>query len=360
LPPAPADQPQRIATQVRTRNWGLIIGLCAPLLAPCLIIGGIYVHQQVLGNFMWMGDHPVVADLDGDGTDDAIGYARYVQSSDQMKLYAVSGKDGHKLWETAALGTYIDVYQSVIAVSGTTILRGDTDKRPLLEAYDAKTGAKRWTTTPSEVIDKLCASSTPGTAIVVTKDKAKFTVDLATGKLAPTAADSCTPLVSNLDLRPFFSSEEPHHDAKVPGMSTSHVLGATAPFILDGAKDPGTRVPMLAAIDDSEHVLWKTEVPGRDPMTAKHGNAEYVAVGDQIVAVVYEHDNDHEAPTVTAFDRATGARKWEVATKYTGHMFISMHGVAIGKNAIFVVVENSIQIFDPQTGARRFVLGRTD
>ena len=353
MAPALANHPQRIATQVRTRVWPVLFLIAVPVLGPFVLMAGLSVHQR--HTFLWNGEHPLVVDVNGDGIDDAVGWARYT-AGDRMKLRAISGKNGDTIWETDSVGTYIASYQSVLAISGTTIVRGATDKQPALEAYDLKTGKKLWSAVPGEAIEQLCASAA-GTIGMVTKDKQMATVELATGKIGPAAATSCTPLVSDRERLPFFSSEEPHHRVEIAGMSVSHVHGPTAPFVATGHKSPGTPIPMVAAFDDNEHVLWKSEAAGHDVMQAKETK---FAVGDRLVAALYDWEKDTQDPTVTVFDRATGKRLWEANTKYTGHMFVSLGGVTIGTGVIFTVVENSLQGFDPKTGERRFVVGSTD
>jgi outer membrane protein assembly factor BamB len=350
LPKLEPHHPQRVAVQVRTRVWPVVLIVVVSVLVPVVILATALLHQR--GKFLWSGDHPLIVDLDGDGTSDAIGIARYV-SGDKMKLRAISGKDGHAFWETDSLGTYIDTYQNIIAVSGTTLMFGATNKRPRLDAYDLKTGKKLWSVVPPEVVEALCAGQ-PGWVTLETKDKVMYTVDLATGKLTEIVTNECAPLGSNGR----HSSENPHRKPQVFGMHIDRVMGSAAPFVLSGSKSPGTPIPMIAAVDADDHVLWKSEVPA-DHFATNHTDA-YVAIDDHLVVAMFDHEKDTDPPSIAGFDRATGKRLFTTDTKYTGHMFVSMHGIDLATDVIFTTVESSIQGFDPKTGERRFVVGTTD
>jgi hypothetical protein len=347
MPPVQASHPQRIATEVRTRRWPVVLLVVVPILFPFVLIAGIYLHQR--GSFLWNG-HMMIVDVDGDGIDDAVGIARYV-SGDRMKLRAVSGKDGHTIWQTDSLGTYSDTYRSLFSWSGSTIVRARTDKTPGLDGFDLKTGKPLWHAVPSETVDRTCHSPTPNSIELYLKDQTLVDLDLATGKLGPAPSSACERLGHP------HQADFSNRALQAPGMHIETIDGDVAPFIALGKKSPGTAIPMLAAFADDDHLLWKSEVAGHDARQTKEVN---FAVSDQLVAALWDWEKDTRDPGVTVFDRATGKRLWEADATYTGRMFISLHGIWIGNTTIFAVVEDSLQAFDVQTGKRKFVVGSTN
>jgi outer membrane protein assembly factor BamB len=354
LLPAP-DVPQRVALQVRTRRWPVVLIMVFAIGIPIVAPLGLYfaAKKGVMDNMGWQSPDPVIGDVDGDGVEDAIGIARYVQA-DQMKLTAVSGKDGHTLWQTPSLGDYTSIYRSKLALVNGLVLRADTDKRANVEAYDAKTGAKKWRQTPSEVVDKLCR--TPTGVMIVTKDKRGWTFDPNSGALsAAVAPQTCDEIGGDIRFR--MSFDEPHRDVTIDGMSRSHTLGTQAPFIATGTKSPGSSIPMVAAFDAREHLLWKAEVPGTNPLGARQSAPDYVVLDDKDVAIVYERDDSHNPPNVVVFDRATGQRRFEVPTKVASESTVWLHGIALGKQAVFVVVDDALEAFDRTTGKLLWFVG---
>jgi outer membrane protein assembly factor BamB len=326
----------------------IAIAIVVPIGAPLLL----YFSATRGATLGWDSAVPIVGDLDGDGIDDVIGIGRYVQA-DEMKLTAVSGKDGHTLWQTPSLGDYDAIYRSKLALANGVVLRADTDKRAHVEAFDAKTGAKKWEQTPSEVVDKLCRTASG--VVIVTKDKRGWTFEPTTGALSPAVApEPCDELSGDLRFR---SVDEPHRDVTIDGMHHSHILGDKPPFIATGVKDPGSSIPMVAALDGDGHLLWKAEVPGTNPLGARLGDPQLVAYDDTDIAVAYERDSSREPPRVVSFERATGKRRFEVPAKHEGDASTWLHGIALGKQAVFVAVDNSLQAFDRTTGKLLWFVG---
>ena len=60
------------------------------------------------------------------------------------------------LWETATLGTYMEVYTDALALAGTTVLRAD--RGASLHAYGATDGKVRWSQRFGEVVKRFCST----------------------------------------------------------------------------------------------------------------------------------------------------------------------------------------------------------
>ena len=348
LPAPEPHHPKPIARQVRTRIWPIVLAIAAPILLPVVLISTIRFHRGTV--VIWQGDQTVV-DVDGDGTDDIVGFIRYLDG-DHMNVRAVSGKDGHAIWETASLGNYHDTYQSMFRTTGSTLLRAATGRSPALEAFDLKTGKKLWTAQPSETIAELCRDTDPALIDLHLADQTAIAAELATGKLSQTIPKLCDPIGGG--QKPF---DVGHHGFRTAGMSIEELFGANPPYIASGTKSPGTGVPMIAAFDDADRLLWKSELPSHDSHLAERAK---VAFRDELIVGAWGWQNRQQDPGVTAFDRATGKRLWEATATYSGKMFVTVEDVIVGKGIVFVHCGDSVQGFDPQTGKRRFVVGKSD
>ena len=112
---------------------------------------------------------------------------------------------------------------------------------------------------------------------------------------------------------------------------------------------------MVAGLSPDGKLLWKMDVPGHDPLKADMGEPKAVGISDNEVAVAYMM-NDHNVPAfVTAFDRASGARRFDVQLAKTFMNVLS--SVTITKQEVAVSSWGSLQAFDPATGKRLFVVG---
>ena len=372
LPPRPPEAPQRVAVQVNNHGATVFVAAIAIFMS-FAIVSFVMLRGSVKPDkahavapaavpvaaaarrLDWISSRPLVTDLDDDGVADAIGMQRDA-TADQMFMVALGGSTGNVLWRTASLGTFEAVYRKELALSGGVLLVGDRDRDQTLGAFAAATGKPLFTATFSEVVDKVCAAKA-ATVKVVTKDKVQALLDLKSGQVTPLEVKGrvvCTALPSS-NARPGAHLDfTMRHAREIPGMNYEALFGHEAPWIVTGVKNPGSRLPMLAALDDKDKVLWTTVVPLRDPMGAKFQEPAATDVEGDLVATVYIR-NEHEAPVLTAFDRKTGARKFETPLRSRASMF----DVVIGKKIIYVTIDGAIQAFDRDTGALKWVIGET-
>src|SRR5262249_4937717 len=146
--------------------------------------------------------------------------------------------------------------------------------------------------------------------------------------------------------------------AKIDGMYAEAVYSCgTGPMIASGWKQPGSSLPMIAALapvdfsGSSSWVegpsLWALQIPRHDALKAKTGTVDHVAVSEHDVAVAYERE-DNAASEVTVFDRATGKRRFEVALG-KAQMNV-LDDIAITGDAVAVSRWGSLDVFDLKTG----------
>lgn len=339
---------------------GILAGIVAPI-AVCVSEGR---EKAAARNGMrWGGGGPaLLADVDGDGTEDAIGLVRYVLDGDRVHLAAFSGKDGHRLWQSARLGTYSEINSGRLAIAGATLVWAD--KRGTLRGFAGRTGAASWTTALGDVAKAMCWGPSRAQIDVMTADRRWQRVTLADGAATPApdrAREPCDAL-PNDDPRELtdgagtvvtdaFGDNVP----AVPGMRVTKLVERRGgPRIAIGTRSPGTAVPMIAAVDAAGAVRWKAEVPSSDPLTVEASAPEWFAVGSDDVAVLYERE-DLRPPVLAGFDAATGARRWEAAV--AKGTTIVVRGVSLSGDSVFVSSWGHLQVFDRATGHQRFMVG---
>ncbi|MFT3694868.1 MAG: PQQ-binding-like beta-propeller repeat protein [Kofleriaceae bacterium] len=341
MKPAEPHHPKPVAREVRVRSWPVVLLVLAVIAFPIAIVASVSIAS---GRRFLIDGYLRITDADGDGTADVLVWARYIKG-DRMKLRMISGKDGHEIWQTDSLGTYLESYESAFAITNGVIIRGN-QKSTTLDGFDLKTGAKLWSVAMQEALQYSCDTG----GVVVLKDKSVFAVDPKTGALSP-GTDTCGKTNTSYD------TEMKLRQSPIMGMSWDRYYGDHSPYIVSGHKDPGTNVPMIAALETAGAVVWRDTIASHDPMQSKDC---HVQVKDDLAAGVCEWTKDTQDPEVTAWDRHTGKRLWTATAKYSGHMFVSLHGIGIGNDLVIVTVNESVQGFDPKTGKRRFVVGETD
>ncbi|CAN5469959.1 hypothetical protein BH11MYX1_BH11MYX1_41480 [soil metagenome] len=366
LPPVAAWQPQQVALQRRSssRTWIAVVALVAVttfvpvILSAALGKGGGFIKVRSVPTQpteLWDTPHPVLVDLDGDGLEDAIGIMRYVGARDEMHLRAVSGATGKVLWEAPSLGTYMDVYQAKLALAEGVVLFGETDRKPRLEAYDAKAGTKRWSIAPPEVVKDLCRDRA-GFVKLVTKDEVETLIELATG--AGTAVVRKAPCIalpsSDRQQDPLFDTNNRHWGFGPPGMQSYQILGDPSSWILSGAKAPGTAIPMIAVIDDQERVIWKAQLASSDPMSSQRLVDQIVAFDATVVATAYRRTDDKLPPVIVAFERATGNRLFETPLKGASSETIAGVSLELGPTTVWIQLGNGLRAYDRKTGVLRW------
>jgi hypothetical protein len=363
MAPARDQDPAAVARQVRNGGRALALAMLVVVLA----VGAVVVAKagsRVFGKKLsWDGaGAPLVGDLDKDGVEDLIGFARYVDG-DTMTLAAYSGVDGHVLWETPRLGTYTEVYRQALVLAAPVIVRADMVAN--LYGYDAATGTQLWKQSAGEQVKRFCASATPGTIVLETADKRWLSLPLATGVMAPASPLAPEHGRDREGLPPCLAIAEAHEKVAgvildkpdriaVPGMRVDRILARGDGLRLAvGYRDPGTAVPMVAALDAADAVVWKSDIPSTDPLRAATHQADLVTLTDDLVAMVYEHQDG--PPSTTVVERATGKRLWETRMKERSGQVLA--GVTATRSYVAVSTWGLLYVYDATSGALKFTIG---
>ncbi|HVV86385.1 MAG TPA: PQQ-binding-like beta-propeller repeat protein [Kofleriaceae bacterium] len=360
-----------------------LLAVVVAIVLPIVVIAGKagHVFGPDRNRMGWWGTVPVLVDVDGDRTDDVVGFSRYVLDGDRMHLAAFSGLTGKKLWETPKLGTYTEVYQGVVAVAGDVVVLATQTGE--LRGFDRRTGAARWVAQLGEKVDAMCAGD--ASAIVIgTADRRWHRVALADGARtdAPplrTRSDDdddgdplghlrgggggereegrCDPLPSSArDGMPGLVTVGSWNLPAAPGMRVERMArrAAGGPTIAIGARQPGSPVPMLAARADDGSLRWKAVVPATDPLNSR-ADDKLVTISDDAVFATYEPGGSDDAPHLTAFALADGRRLWDVRVA-KGTTIVMTSLAVVGPNVV-LSSWGHLQAFDRATGAPRFRLG---
>lgn len=353
LPPTSHPQPMPVARQV-VRRGPLAAILVIAMLGGAFAIAVPIVVKKVkqAGGPGWNGLGPaLVADVDGDGIDDAIGFARYVLDGDRMHLAAYSGKDGSQIWQGERLGTYTEVYQSGLVLAGDTIVRADA--RAAIEGFDVKTGARRWRATTGDVVDRMCASA-PGELSIKTKDGQWLAIAVKDGAMHPSSPPASCGEMQSARSHATRARVIERPDVNVGGMNVGRMYTrGDGPRIAAGHRASGTSVPMLAAVDDKGVVLWRSDVPGTDPLTVSTFDLEDVALDDHDVATTYDRG---QRRFLTVFDRTTGARRFEVPVPMG--VTIVVGGLSLTRTAVLVSCWGHLEAFDRVGGRQLWRVGQ--
>jgi putative pyrroloquinoline-quinone binding quinoprotein len=363
LPPIGPSQPRTVALQrSNTARWialGALLAIAA--LASAVFTANLPRGPDALPPLpspaaapIWTTSHPLLVDLDRDGFEDAIGFVRSLQPRDIVRIRAISGATGKALWETPPLGAYEHHDRSELVLAQGLVLLADTEYKPRLEAYDASTGARRWSITPGEVVMDLCRAG-DGRIKLVTKDEIETSIELATGAASPLAKRSSCVRLPSTDARVVtYDTNNRHWGFAPPGMQSNQIVGDPSSWILSGAKSPGTAIPMLAVIDDREHLKWKSQLASTDPMSSKGLMNQFVAYDATLVATVYGRKDDKQPPVLVAFDRERGTRLFETILQRKGSWFLTGIALEVGPTAVWVAIDDGVRAYDRKTGALRW------
>lgn len=286
-----------------------------------LALGGIgtavfFASNAGAGRFT-VGGRPMPLDANGDGVEELVLEVTSLGTPPKLHFAAFDPATAKELWRTEALAASGEENLAA-TVRGRLVVT----LRNTVQGFDGRTGKRAFSTALPELPEALCQH--PSGVAVLTKDKKLYPVDLGSGALgapSPGARNAHEPGTRCIDLDPRDAShgtalveaeEAPYRD-KVTGMQVADVLSvAESPRrLVLGTREPGTRVPMLAAFD-GERLLWRAELPSSEPLLAKEGEPVAVAVGSGRVLAAYER-SDREELRVVCFELISGKRSWEVA-----------------------------------------------
>jgi outer membrane protein assembly factor BamB len=272
----------------------------------------------------------IVTDVNGDHVPDLVGRVRYVIGGDRVTLGAFDGRDGSKLWESDALGTYTQTYQGALGLADDALLFASAAGE--LRAFSVRDGKKLWT------------SSLPAPSAHAPHGKEK-------------EVDPCIRLASD-DGGGGDPGTEVHSGGReltVEGMSIRSVLQRPGgPRVALGTRDRGTSVPMIAAVFDGDPSRnWKSDLAGTRPLETGPFAPEHAALTVSHAFTDYAYSDISKPHTLVCFDLG-GHRQWE--TPLPGRDPIG--SIQATDQRVFVSQWGRLTAYDASTGKTVFSLGK--
>ena len=329
----------------------IIIGLAGAVLPFVLK----HSHAISSSRLRWDGEPPHLVDIDGDGIKDIVGKVDRYDKTNSLYIGAYSGVDGHQLWLSPLLGSKLD--NSIVV--GDHVITSSVEGS--IKGLALKTGAITWATPLGELVDSWCHGNDNSTVVVVTRDRKKHVVTIATGAVndAPATAaenDSCAPLDGEQPTRNRMRDEVRKSRPNIDSLSVDAMLpqpdGTT---IVAGEKKPGTAVPTVALLVDGA-IKWQTAVDSVSPLDSSWISAEpVIGVNGDSVAAVYD-SRQRKGKYITVFSLADGHRRWEAVLKPEPDFAVVK--AVIGNGKTFVLASwTTLKVYDAATGAAKFTVG---
>jgi outer membrane protein assembly factor BamB len=315
---------------------------------------------------MWdtVGGPPIATQIGGH--DAFVGRLR-TQGTDLLSIAAFDSTKLTILWQTPALGTYTEGYQSTFtAVVGHDVVV--TDYRANVHVYDLATGKESRTAKLTDRAGEMCASPDGSAkAFIVVTDKKDVMLDADAGTLTPAPRPAWCPDrfgMSGSDCRGWLSRGAARADCKGPELSPKvSGFGAKNTVVVGdlgvaaGIKEPGTAVPMVVGFDPAtKAVRWQQSVASGDQADVETNTT--ISLMDDLVGgrFVTPYQRTSKGWFFTAFDARTGQRIWDVPLQPLIGVDYP-EGFSLSETRVYVMRTSSLEVYDAKTGALVGVIG---
>lgn len=344
-----------VATQPHSAAWSIAVLVFFAVVFGGPVLGVLY---HLLG-MRWTGVRQVMlADVDSNGTADAIGFAQ--TGGDSTWIVALDGESGDKIWATSTIGDYGDVIGGATAIVGDTVIYA-WDGGELL-GFSAQTGESKWeAAAPPEKIREICERP-DGVAVLELADDTVLFLRLADG--------STETLDAPPDCKPVWNDRREHAPDVEVRDSVHLLVGALradrvfrkpgGPWVAFGRKAKGSGVIMLAATTESleseDHgtrdlaATWEATVAAKDALKSNLSGAE-LALSDSAVFAAYE-PND-ELPRLTGLDLDDGDRRFDVEIDRDAPLV----GVSTADGRVYVALWGTLLVYDAKSGEELYKVG---
>jgi hypothetical protein len=229
-------------------------------------------------------------------------------------LRRVDGHTGRRAWMTCPYGPpnggpWVDDQNRSALVADTVLVAVSRS----LDAFDARTGEKRWSAQLDEGMDSLCRAADGAVYVTEERGAGDYALDLARGELKRAARPvSCAAVQANFGS-PWatWGQDQPQStDAiRVDGMVATSRIDHGGRRIVLGYGRPGPHVPFAAALDAHGGVIWKRALPADGD--ASDTDAPRIAVfDDHHLCAVYVAARSQQH--LACWDPATGDKAWDL------------------------------------------------
>jgi hypothetical protein len=331
---------------------------------------------------------PLVSDINGDGAEDFVVVGSVRDPGYTLRYFGFDGVTGNELFRTKDLGSSVTSSQAVLVHERLLI----ADNAGKVTAFDPKSGDEQWSTTLGDRVSHFCVAKEPESARALTADDRVIALDVKTGRQTPVPGKpKCER--EKTSARDSFKLPEDRSDPRAPsgvksvvcgsvrvmgdrnfvvpdqcpiqtginpdrldGMSASAFWKVGKGWLVLGFRKPGTRIPMLGYHAGGK-LVWKREVPPKNPLAAFEGPPSKVALAKDRVFAAFDVKDSSSGSGITALDLATGAPSWAVVFKEKRESV--SHLVATGETVVALVDGRALG-FGAADGKKRFTIGKQD
>jgi len=305
----------------------------------------------------WQGTRPVIfVDVNGDGTLDFLGRSRRVRAGDEVRVIALDGATGKRLWESEPLGNYSDTYQGRLAVADDLVIYASP--RAVVRGFERASGSTRWKMTLDERVKALCAGD-DATIIAIGADDIARRLRRADGTTVSTEQPpapargrkkpACAALPSDDDVSSW--------DLRDDELGRRHEVSSAKRYegpggrVLAGQRARGTRAATLVGLDDEGAARWKILVP-QDPLGSTEREPELVVVGANEACVSYYAESITKPQRIACFALTDGARRWDIE-----HPARSLRSLQVLGRHLVVTAVGLVEVRELATGAVVWAFG---
>jgi outer membrane protein assembly factor BamB len=340
-----------------------------------------------------VADRAMLGDANGDGVADPL-VGIWVQEGDQTveRIAALDAGTGKVIWTSDPV---TKSGESVILAAAGGVLF--STKLALLDGVDLRSGKRLWEKTLPERIDRFCDDGRNGAAIV-TRDQQVYGLTPNTGELSlkgklresgqapekrlniagfsPSTRKDFERRIEEWERAraaefPCYSASSPDYWSRGTGVTRQSDSGVAIdgmhvdevwqerdrePRFVIGYKQPGSEIPMIAAITAEGKLLWKAELPSKNPIGAKEGApATFTLAGGRAI-VGYQQVAENQL-VVSAWALQTGQRYWEISLPGKEDHWA---GIAVNDRHVFVKNHERLSAFALIDGRALWTFGKSD
>lgn len=274
-----------------------------------------------------------------------------------------SGATFERVWTSPPLGR---VSEDSAAQSAHFAVAGDrvviTDVRNVARVVDLATGRALSAVQLTDRVDALCVTRA-GAVWIDVSDEHPVLLDPATGRAAPGARPEECFATRGAGYSNYCGTGNGRFAAACvasegnafAGMYTQTLLvNPAGGFVAFGVRSPGTRAPVVAAIDARGAVTWQRPLPGGNLAEAAENPPDAFDVAGSTIVATYQQRAG--AMRVVALDAATGRTLWEAGVPRSQGS--APRTLTVGRERVYVPHWTWLDVLDRATGAHLRTVGR--